>query len=131
MKPTDKITDERLKERLDELKECRDKYGDHNLDYGDYIFSNADEEIEILAELQTSRQTLAGMNNFHPRAMKLMRKRKNFIVIAEDEPYFRGAYDMIRSHEATLGKWTAGDEIEYHFSIERNTALIEELKEEI
>ena len=47
---------------------------------------------------------------FHPRAMKLLRKKKNFIVVAEDEPYFIQAYNMIRDHEIQKGTWSDEDE---------------------
>lgn len=49
----------------------------------------------------------------YPRAVKLMRKRKSFIVIAEDEPYFAQAYAMIREHEKEIGRWTMWDEQKY------------------
>jgi len=47
---------------------------------------------------------------FHPRALKLMRKRKNFVVVAVDEPYFGAVYWMIRGHEMAKGTWTPDDE---------------------
>lgn len=47
---------------------------------------------------------------FHPRAMKLIRKRKNFIVIAEDEPYYFSVYSLIRKNEKEKGTWTEADE---------------------
>ena len=50
---------------------------------------------------------------FHPRAVKLMRKHKFFIVIANDEPYFLRAYRLIREHESPQGTWTTNDEIIY------------------
>lgn len=52
----------------------------------------------------------AELEEFHPRAMKLMRKKKNFVVVAEDEPYFIDVYKMIRSHEKEKGTWTKIDE---------------------
>lgn len=50
------------------------------------------------------------LERFHPRAMKLMRKKKNFIVIAQDEPYFGDAYRMIRDNEIAVGRWNNDDE---------------------
>jgi len=50
---------------------------------------------------------------FHPRAVKLLRKRKQFIVVACDEPYFMEAYSLIRSHETTKGSWSDVDERVY------------------
>jgi len=51
--------------------------------------------------------------SWHPRAVKLFRKKKNFIVIAEDEPYFMKAYAMIRESEIANGRWSEGDEQAY------------------
>jgi len=51
--------------------------------------------------------------DFHPRAAKLMFKRKDFIVIAHDEPYFIVAYEMIRQHEKEKGTWSDDDETQY------------------
>lgn len=53
--------------------------------------------------------------NFHPRAWKLMRKQKNFLVVAEDEPYFAQVYDLIRETEQKQDRWT--DEDEYHYQV--------------
>lgn len=56
---------------------------------------------------------LVGMKtalDFHPRAAKLMRKRKNFVVVAEDEPYFVLVYELIRMFERQKKTWTANDE---------------------
>lgn len=47
---------------------------------------------------------------FHPRAFKLIQKRKNFLVVAEDEPYFIMVYDEIRYREKENGGWTEEDE---------------------
>lgn len=46
----------------------------------------------------------------HPRAAKLMRQEKNFIVIAEHEPYFIFVYSLIRENERHNGTWTGVDE---------------------
>jgi hypothetical protein len=51
--------------------------------------------------------------DFHPRAMKLIGKKKPFIVIANDEPYFETAYNLIRDREKLVGRWTDKDEQEY------------------
>lgn len=59
------------------------------------------------------RSEIRKFEQFHPRAVKLLRKRKNFIVIAEDEPYFRGCYNLIRMNEFRKGTWTYEDEQKY------------------
>jgi hypothetical protein len=48
--------------------------------------------------------------SFHPRAWKLMLKQKNFLVVAEDEPYFPHVYGIIRVYEKINGTWTDQDE---------------------
>jgi len=63
---------------------------------------------------------IKSFDSFHPRAMKLMRKRKNFLVIAEDEPYFLDVYREIRKHEQKSGRWTEEDEIYYLKAKEAN-----------
>ena len=65
------------------------------------------------------------LEEFHPRAIKLMRKRKNFVVVACDEPYFLAVYDMIRTHEITKGTWTKADESCYIRSAEQRNEAVE------
>mgnify|MGYP005817376085 CR=1 FL=1 len=61
---------------------------------------------ELEAEIES-------FDTFHPRAMKLLRKKKNFIVVADDEPYFLHVYFEIREHKKEIGRWTANDEKKY------------------
>jgi hypothetical protein len=65
------------------------------------------------------------LQQLHPRAMKLMRKKKNFIVIAEDEPYFVRAYGLLREHEIKKGTWTREDEQLCYEAINRNKKMYE------
>lgn len=65
-------------------------------------------------------EELRGLESFHPRAMKLMRNGKGFVVVAEDEPYFIQVYGMIRCHELEIGRWTDEDERAMLAAIERN-----------
>jgi len=62
------------------------------------------------AAFRGAMQRIISLEDFHPRAMKLMDKKKNFIVIADDEPYFIRAYGMIRKREIEQGIWTEEDE---------------------
>lgn len=55
------------------------------------------------------------------RAMKLLRKGKPFIVIAEDEPYYIGTYMKIRSEEMLKGTWSDACEAEFKKSWEKIT----------
>jgi len=56
---------------------------------------------------------------FHPRAMKLIDKKKNFVVVAEDEPYFPTVYALIRAYEFSNGRWTDEDERIYREALQR------------
>jgi len=47
------------------------------------------------------------------RAGKLLKKGKFFLVVAEDEPYFKQVYDLIRNREKEIGRWTNEDEEQY------------------
>jgi len=51
--------------------------------------------------------------DFHPRAAKFMRKKKNFVVVACDEAYFKTVYDLIRKNEIERKRWAIYDEEAY------------------
>ena len=48
---------------------------------------------------------------FHPRAWKLMLKKKPFLVVANDEPYYKDVYILIRQHQLMEEDWTEEDEM--------------------
>ena len=56
----------------------------------------------------------------YPRAMKLMRKDKNFIVIADDEPYYARVYEMIRHYEKHKRTWTEEDELVFREAVDKS-----------
>jgi hypothetical protein len=62
---------------------------------------------------------LADAEEFHPRAMKLIRKRKNFLAVADDEPYFMAVYYMLRGVEQQFGRWTDDDEAKFQAAREK------------
>lgn len=68
------------------------------------------ENEALRAELQAALNEIKILESFHPRAAKLMRKRKSFLVVAEDEPYYIDTYLTIRIHEIEIGRWTDEDE---------------------
>lgn len=87
--------------------------------------SALDDFIELVQRIQPSphnpirmaadmaAKEVAGLRSaleFHPRAAKLMRKQKNFLVVAIDEPYFADVYNLIRDNEKKKGTWTSEDE---------------------
>lgn len=65
---------------------------------------------------------------FHPRAVKLLRKRKQFVVVACDEPYFMKVYSLIRVYEMHKGSWSEVDERVYRDAEQRNEAEAGEQK---
>jgi len=71
----------------DEWVAIYDRTRDEKLDYYEYLLSG--------------------------RAGKLLKKGKFFVVVAEDEPYFREVYNMIRENEIAIGRWTDEDEEQY------------------
>ena len=71
--------------------------------------NKADIAIEELKyKLRVAEEQL----KFNARAAKLSSKRKHFIVIAFDEPYFNVAYGLIRNQEKADCRWTEEDEAE-------------------
>ena len=68
---------------------------------------------EYVSRAEKAEAELASMRKFHPRAMKLIGKQKNFVVVAEDEPYFCTVYELIRGHEKEIGRWSSEDEQKY------------------
>ena len=57
-------------------------------------------------QLKVDQDALA----FHQRAAKLMHKRKPFLVITIDDPYFMDAYKLIQTCEVLKGTWTDEDQ---------------------
>jgi hypothetical protein len=51
------------------------------------------------------------------RAGKLLWKKKPFIVIANDEPYYLDVYATIREHEQNKGTWTEECERQYQEAV--------------
>jgi len=49
--------------------------------------------------------------------MKLMRKRKNFVVVADDELYYIDVYQTIRAAEQKAGRWMDEDEARYQVAL--------------
>jgi len=68
------------------------------------------------ARAEAAEKEVKGFEEFHPRAIKLLRKRKNFLVVAEDEPYFKTVYDWIRNGQIVKKTWTEEDEHRYQLA---------------
>lgn len=81
---------------------------------------------DIIASLEKAVTERQSILDFHPRAAKLMRKRKNFVVVAEDERYFVQVYNSIRDSERARGRWTEEDERVYQESVMRNWNMRQE-----
>lgn len=73
--------------------------------------------VDWKARAEAAEATL----DFHPRAAKLMQKRKKFIVIAEDEPYYTNVYGVIRDREIHFNRWTDEDEKLYRAALKAVT----------
>jgi hypothetical protein len=59
----------------------------------------------------------------HPRAFKLLLRRENFIVIRDDEPYFKKVYSMIRDDQVQRKlRWDEIDEYDYMRFVHNNMA---------
>lgn len=87
-----------------------------------YVSRQAYDELrKKLNDLQLELDRAA---DFHPRAMKLIRKRRNFVVVAENEPYFMAVYDLIRAFEKAKSTWFYGDEEVYQIVKRRVLANI-------
>jgi hypothetical protein len=72
-----------------------------------------DKQNQLLNAMQKALQLQEELNEiekFHPRAVKLIRKRRNFLVVSEYEPYFMKAYELIRDHEWKMGTWSDDDQ---------------------
>lgn len=74
---------------------------------------------EVRNQMLIAQADLRRAREFHPRAMKLIEKGKNFLVIAEDELYYGAAYESIRWNEMHAGRWSEGDERIYNEAMER------------
>ena len=68
---------------------------------------------EYVIKRLSESETIQSFASFHPRAVKLLRKKKEFLVVAFDEPYFMQVYNMIRSQERINGTWSELDELVY------------------
>jgi hypothetical protein len=70
--------------------------------------------MQVKAKLAELQQAI----DFHPRAWKLMLKRKPFLVVAKDEPYFEEVYLLIRGNEIKNGRWSDEDQQAFLRSID-------------
>jgi hypothetical protein len=80
---------------------------------------NLKEQAEKLHELAGKSKEIVDIVAFHPRAWRLMVARKNFVVVAEDEPYFTWVYEMIAYNERGKGTWSEEDERLYQEAMRR------------
>jgi hypothetical protein len=75
-------------------------------------------EDALRAECNILTKSLKVAKEFHPRAMKLIEKKKNFLVVACDEPYYIEIYKMIRQHEKENCTWTDEDERNFIYALD-------------
>lgn len=72
------------------------------------IWDLYDENTALEKKITQYERLLSG------RAGKLLKKGKFFLVVAEDEPYFKQVYQMIREREIEIGRWTEEDEEQFN-----------------
>jgi 16S rRNA G966 N2-methylase RsmD len=89
----------------------------NNDGYRELFFDKQDQLLKALQKAISLQEELDNLEKFHSRAMKLLKKRKKFIVIAFDEPYFIEAYSLISEYEKSKGTWTDEDERIYQESV--------------
>lgn len=94
------------KDELADLRKKIERYEASREIYLEQISDMADDAAQSYTTIKEFRDVF----EFHPRAAKLMRKRKNFLAVAIDEPYFSDVYGMIRENEKQKGTWTGEDE---------------------
>lgn len=87
-----------------------------------YQLAEASHTQQMTEENLTLKKRIDQMNDFHPHAFKLMFAEKNFVVVAENEPYFPQVYSIIRDQEIAQGHpWNEEDERKYQEAIMRWT----------
>ena len=78
----------------------------------------AHQMLQAAEYIQRLRYEISENAAFHPRANKLIRKRKAFLVVAIDEPYYTQVYNIIRIEESRKGTWTVDDQRRYDMMME-------------
>ena len=67
--------------------------------------------IELFVrEITRLNNHIAMIKSLYPLAYKLIAKKKSFIVVAIDEPYYKDVYEMIRDEEIKQDDWSDQDE---------------------
>lgn len=72
--------------------------------------------LKELTQLRKKVEAAEKLAEETPRAFKLMERGQNFLVVADDEPYFMEVYFQIRKQEIIEGHWTVEDERAYEAS---------------
>ena len=88
--------------------------------YRELYLDKQDQLLNALQKAIDYNRTLTEFEKFHPRAMKLLRKQKPFLVVAQDEPYYVQVYSLIRAHEMKSGRWSEEDEQLYRAAITKD-----------
>ncbi len=108
-----KVAPKPLVERIKEFQSAVDRWA--------YLAERSGQPVpidgEVLKNLSTLLVEAADALKFHPRAAKLMGKKKPFVVVAYDEKYFVDVYKTIRVNEIDVGRWTAEDQKKFLIAI--------------
>lgn len=78
--------------------------------YRELFFDKQEQLLNVTQKALELKEELDSFQKFHPRAVKMLRKQKPFVVVACDEPYYMQVYSLIREHEMKIGRWSEEDE---------------------
>lgn|SRR5574341_1082143 len=78
--------------------------------YKELFFDKQNQLLDVTYKALELQKELDSFEKFHPRAVKMLRKQKPFVVVACDEPYFMKVYSLIRENEIKNGRWSEEDE---------------------
>lgn len=81
----------------------------------------------LLSEIDSLQEEIKRYRDaleFNQLVEKLSLKKKPFIVVAIDEPYFKEVYNAIRNEEKRKNSWNQEDEIAYIKALKINQTLL-------
>ena len=88
------------------------------------------EDVEVVERVEKYPEIQPSVPNFlemalNPRLNKVLASGKEFLIVAETEPYYTEVFRMIRSQESKQGTWTMFDEARYVCHLEAKIKQLE------
>ncbi len=83
---------------------------------------------DLHEKLESLEKEIRELESFHPRAINLLRKKKNFLVVSDTEKYYLEVYGLIRNSERASGTWTSEDEERYQKEVKMRNVSVENRK---